>query len=216
MRRALIALIAASIAWALVVALTGGIDLRPRGISFQSTDPDRATIVVLLLVLVYAIAYREQTRSHLSWIDGRMLPAGQWVERRAPILATLLSAAVLAVGYVYGVHVAGGSDSYGYISQADLWLAGDLMVEQPLVRQLPWPNAEWSLAPLGYRPTPDGSAIVPTYSYGLSVLMAIGKLLAGMCGVYLVTPLLGALTVAMTYVLGTQVLSRTAGVAAAA
>jgi hypothetical protein len=215
-RRALIALIAISIVWALAVALTGGIDLRPRGIPFKSTDSDRATILVLVLVLAYALAYREQTRSHLRWVDAQMPLAVRWIERRAPGLAAIISAGVLAVGYVYGVHVAGGSDSYGYISQADLWLAGDLIVEQPLVGRLPWPNADWSLAPLGYRPTPDGSAIVPTYSYGLPVLMAIGKLLAGICGVYLVTPLLGALAVAMTYVLGAQVSSRTTGVVAAA
>ena len=216
MRRALIALIALSIAWALVVALTGGIDLRSRGIPFRSTDPDRAALVVVLLVVVYALAYRAQTRTHMSWVDARMPSVGEWVERRAPMFASIISAAVMAVGYVYGAHVAGGADSYGYISQADLWLTGDLMVEQPLVRQLPWPNAEWSLTPLGYRPTPDGSAIVPTYSYGLPVLMAFGTLLAGMCGVFLVTPLLGALAVGMTYVLGTQVWSRTAGVVAAA
>jgi hypothetical protein len=47
-------------------------------------------------------------------------------------------------------------------------------------------------------------------------MMAAAKLIAGMCGLYLVTPLLGALMVGMTYVLGAQVWSRGAGLMAAA
>jgi len=35
-------------------------------------------------------------------------------------IAGLLAAGVLATGVFYGTTVAGGSDSYGYVSQADL------------------------------------------------------------------------------------------------
>jgi len=215
-RKALLALIALSVVWALAVALTGGIDFRPYGIPFKSTDPDRASYLVLVLVFVYGAVFRGRAPTHVSWIEDR----GQWlarmVERRAVAIALALSAVVCALGVVYGAHAAGGSDSYGYISQADLWLAGDLVTEQPIAREVPWPDARWTFTPLGYRPTEDGRAIVPTYSYGLPVLMAAAKLVAGMCGLYLVTPLLGALMVGMTYLLGAQLWSPAIGVVAAA
>lgn len=215
MRRALIALIALSVVWALTVALTD-IDLRPYGIPFKSTDPDRASYLLAVLLAAYALAYRDRARGHVAWMRDRLQPIAASVERRAPAIAVAIAAVVFSLGYVYGIHVAGGSDSYGYISQADLWIARDLVVEQPIVREVPWPDAPWTFAPLAYRPAGDGSTIVPTYSYGLPVLMALAKIVAGMCGLYLVTPLLGALMVGTTYTLGAQVWSRAAGVAAAA
>ena len=56
---------------------------------------------------------------------------------------------------VYGVRAAGGSDSYGYVSQARLWLAGDLHVHQDFAAAVPWPNADWTFTPLGYRPAAE-------------------------------------------------------------
>jgi len=215
-RRALIALVALAVVWALAVVLTGGLDFRPYGIPFKSTDPDRAVALALILALAYVLAYREDARSHASGVMALGAAVRQFVDARAGLIAFAIAGGVFVVGVVYGQHVAGGSDSYGYVSQADLWLEGDLVVEQPIVQKVPWPDARWSVTPLGYRPTDDGRAMVPTYSYGLPVLMALGKLIAGMCGLYLVAPLLGALTVGMTYVLGAQVWSRIVGVAAAA
>ncbi len=36
---------------------------------------------------------------------------------------------------------AGGADQYAYVSQADLWLNGDLTVPIPLAATAPWPEA---------------------------------------------------------------------------
>lgn len=216
MRKALIALMALAVVWAFSVVLTGGIDFRPYGIPFKSTDPDRAVALAAVLSLVYVLLFREHARAHLRAAEDRAPGLVATISRRAPLIALALAAAVFVLGVVYGIHVAGGSDSYGYISQADLWLKGDLVIEQPIVQRVPWPDARWTFTPLGYRPTDDGTAIVPTYSYGLPVMMAAAKLVAGMCGLFLVTPLLGALMVGMTYALGAQVWSRGIGLAAAA
>jgi hypothetical protein len=215
-RKALIALLALSAVWALAVVMTGGIDLRPHGIPFKSTGADRPSLLLLVLALVYVAVYRDHARAHLRHLEHHARAWRAVADRRAGAVAVILSLIVCGAGVVYGVHVAGGSDSYGYISQADLWLAGDLVTEQPMVRQVPWPDAPQTLTPMGYRPTADGTATVPTYSYGLPLMMAAAKLVAGMCGLYLVTPLLGALTVGMTYLLGARVWSRGVGLAAAA
>ena len=76
-----------------------------------------------------------------------------WPVARLPlVLALLIAAAVVAAGVHWNSNTAGGSDSYGYVSQADLWLKGDLTVEQPWVASIPWPDAGRSFAPLGYMP----------------------------------------------------------------
>ena len=66
-------------------------------------------------------------------------------------LVCLLVVWTVLFGLVGNTGIAGGSDSYGYVSQADLWLNGSLRIEQPAARKLPWPNSQWTLAPLGYR-----------------------------------------------------------------
>jgi 4-amino-4-deoxy-L-arabinose transferase-like glycosyltransferase len=100
------------------------------------------------------------------------------------------------------------------VSQARLWLAGDLHVRQDFAASAPWPNAEWTFAPVGYRPA-DRHTIVPTYAPGLPLLMAIFVKVAGDCGAFMVAPLCGALLVLLTYGLGVQLSGRVTGTVAA-
>jgi len=88
--------------------------------------------------------------------------------RATALLAGLLALAVLWAGIRWGALVAGGADSYGYVSQAGLWQQGLPIVQQDLVRSSPWPGAAHTWSPLGYRPSPHQlDAIVPLYSPGL-------------------------------------------------
>ena len=52
--------------------------------------------------------------------------------------------------------MAGGSDSYGYVSQAHLWATGKLRVEPPLYDELKPIIPVRALAPLGYVISNDG------------------------------------------------------------
>ena len=145
------------------------------------------------------------------------------------LTAVALALATLVAGVRYGSKVAGGSDSYGYVSQADLFLSGQLSISQPWVEAVPWPNLTWSFTPLAYRPGPgrwivtppipheprDRWAIVPTYAPGLPLLMAGAKFVAGHCAVFWVVPICGALLVAATYGIGERMGSPTAGLIAA-
>lgn len=111
--------------------------------------------------------------------------------------------------------VAAGSDAYGYVSQVDLWLRGDLHIDQGFGASVPWPLARWTFTPLGYRPEPDGYRIVPQYSAGLPLLMAAFKLIAGQCAMFSVVPLGGALLVLATYAIGRRIGRPVVGLAAA-
>ena len=121
---------------------------------------------------------------------------------------------MLGLGLWYGTRSAGGSDPYGYISQAQLWRAGDLRVHQDFVASMPWPNVDWSFTPLGYRPSADHT-LVPTYAPGLPLLMTLFTVVAGSCGPYLVNPVCGALLVILAYGIGVRVSGRAVGAIAA-
>ena len=120
-------------------------------------------------------------------------------------LAGALSVAVLVAGLALGSRAASGGDSYGYVSQAQLWRQGSLIQPAPLARSAKWPNPAETLAPLGYRPARNAFAIVPTYPPGLPILMALARTIGGPCAVYFVVPVSAALLVWLTYVLALRV-----------
>ena len=126
-----------------------------------------------------------------------------------------MALAIGVIGIWKGSFVAGDSDAFGYVSEANLIAHGTLSIEQQFVRTLPWPFADWSFAPAGYRPATVRGFIVPTYPAGVPLVMALFQRLAGPNAVFYVVPLLGALCVWMTSVLGTSVHSRLTGTLAA-
>jgi hypothetical protein len=135
----------------------------------------------------------------------------RWLDAGAAVLAF----SVFLVGLVYNTRVAAGADAYGYVSQADLWLRGDLHVDQSFGADVPWPLARWTFVPLGYRPEPDGYRIVPQYPAGLPLLMAAAKLAAGQCAMFWVVPLCGGALVLATYAIGLRIDRPVAGLVAA-
>lgn len=193
---------------AITIAAAGGFSVRIFGVRFSSHGALRPTLFALLF---FTVAYRTRPawqKDDVSRVVGRVLwGATLWP---APIAAAVL----LTLCWVYGTRVAGGSDIYGYVSQAHLWLAGDLHVHQDFAASVVWPNADWTFTPLGYRPGPNHT-IVPTYAPGLPLLMALATRAIGNCGPFVVTPLCGALLVLLTYALGAQLSGRVTGALAA-
>ena len=122
---------------------------------------------------------------------------------------------VVAAGLTWGTYSAGAADPYGYVSESDLWVRGDLVVEQPVAARLPWPDVDATLAPLGYRPGSEPGTLVPVYSTGLPIVMAVFQLVAGPRAVFWVVPILGALAVVATGLLARQLSGTTAGAFAA-
>src|SRR5438270_73113 len=111
-------------------------------------------------------------------------------DRAFTLAAALLSLTALCVGIQWGAMVAGGSDSYGYVSQAGYWQRGSVVVQEDVIRPSPWPSAAATWSPLGYRPSPTRpDAIVPVYPPGLPLLMALFQSVGGFRAAFLVVPL---------------------------
>jgi hypothetical protein len=123
--------------------------------------------------------------------------------RVCALVAAGLAIAAFAAGLRWGALVAGGADSYGYISQAGLWRHGLPIVVQDVVRPSPWPGAAETWAPLGYRRSPKvPGAIVPLYAPGFPLVLALAQQVGGYCAAFLIVPLCGALTIWLTFLLG--------------
>ena len=117
----------------------------------------------------------------------------------------VLIASIVAVGVRWGTFVAGGSDSYCYLHQAERWASGRLQVPDPMALDAPWPEAPLTFAPAGHRPSPTvPGAIVPICPPGLSMAMAPILALGGGDAVFLVVPLFGALLVGAAYAAGSR------------
>jgi hypothetical protein len=132
----------------------------------------------------------------------------RWFQRDlvASVTAALLAIVTAGAGVRWGAMVAGGADSYGYVSQAGYWQRGGVVVQEDVIRPSPWPGAALTWSPLGYRPSPrQVDAIVPLYAPGLPLLMALGQLVAGFCGAFFIVPLCGGLTIWLTFALGRRV-----------
>jgi hypothetical protein len=220
--------------WAIVVRLSGGLVLQVGSFQvFSSRDPERAAIIALLSAigawLLTPLAERQRVQHACeAYASGALTALQGLVERTAPVrlsrrlppqiaplLAVSAATIIVIVGLARGVFSAGGSDSYGYVSQAELWAHGTLHVEQPFARSMRWPLAPQTLAPLGYRPNDDGTEIVPVYAPGLPMVMAIFQTVGGRDAVFYVVPILGGVAVLATYLLGARAGGRMVGCSAA-
>ena len=192
--------------WAVVAFFTGGVGWMLGPVRISSRQPFRPLIIGLAIAGWYVWNYSRAERD----ADGRWLH--RWAARTLPFAVPVVVLLGLYLGVHYGSFAAAGSDSYGYVSQARLWLSGIPRVEQPWVQDFSWPNREWIFSPLGYRPfSPDGT-IVPTYSAGLPLMMAAFLAVLGGNGPFYVVPVLAALTLWFTYLLGRDATgSRTVG-----
>jgi hypothetical protein len=193
--RLLLALAALLVIWSFWVVVFGGLYIEWHGWRISSREPVRpllaAAFVLAIAVWRHGI---EVLRRDLASLE---IPLDRWA---GPSVA-ILSVVVLLVGLLWGTGIAGGADSYGYVSQSRLWAQGNLIVAQPIAAKVPWPNADGTFAPLGYKPWSADHAIVPTYAPGLSMLMALFSLIHP-DGVYWVVPLAGGALVALSFFLG--------------
>ena len=119
------------------------------------------------------------------------------VAQRIAIAAAI---AAFVVGVRWGTDAAGGSDSSCYLNEARLFSRFTTHIELPLAAEAPWPRAAWTFTPAGHLPSPSrATAIVPMCPPGLPIVMAP---LRWLHAELLVVPLLGALAVWLTFVLG--------------
>jgi hypothetical protein len=206
-RRVLPALIVFMLAWAAIVLISGGIEVPVAGLLFRSRDPARALHIGLVLLAVYAVAFRDAIARDMDRLSNLARTA-------APAAAAILATLLMVHGLADGTFTAGGADSYGYVSQAYGWASGDLPDPYPVSRLLPALEDSVHL-PLGYIAGFVPHTMVPMYAPGLPLMMAVGVLAAGAIGPYLVVPACAALYVWFTFLFGRHVSGPTGGVIAA-
>lgn len=196
--------------WAVVAYFTGGVGWMIGPIRLSSRQPLRPLLIGLALAAWYGWRFSRPERAS----DGEWMMRA--LERAAPVAVPAIMLLAFDVGIRYGTYAAAGSDSYGYVSQAELWREGTLRVAQPWVQQFSWPNREWVFAPLGYRPLSADGTIVPTYPAGLPIVMAVFLAVFGSNGPFFVVPVFGTAAVWLTSALGREASgSRRVGIIAA-
>jgi hypothetical protein len=195
MRRILLALFAFLVVWAALVAATGGIQWRIAGVVFRSRDYERVLLIAIVFLLAQAVLFRRQFERDVDRLAAAARGAAPWLGGLVALVA-----AIHAVHY--GGFTAGGSDSYGYVSEAYGWATGHLPRPYDLPLSLPFPSGDEMQMPLGYRAGQAPHTMVPTYAPGLPLIMAAGILTAGAIGPYLVVPVCAALFVWFTFCLG--------------
>ena len=195
--------------WSVIACATNGVMFQLGGLRFKATEPVRPLVIAAVAASLYIWRSSAETRETDGvWLAGIIRRLLRW-----SIPALILMA--MLTGIRWGTFTAAGSDAYGYLSQADLWLTGSLRVSQPWVQQFSLPKREWLFAPLGYRPLSTDGTIVPTYAPGLPMLMALFELVGGRNAPFFVVPLLGACAVWLTFELGKRLVSATVGAFAA-
>jgi hypothetical protein len=206
--RILPALGAIAAVWAAAVWITGGFTLEAIGLRLSSHDPVPPLILALVFLVLHGVKVGrpELTRETLSAVRR---------SARAPVLVGAVAVAITAFGATWTSHAGGGSDSYGYVSQADLWLSGQLKTPQPFAVGVPWPLGPLTFVPIGYRLSDGGHSIAPQYAPGLPMLMAVAKRVAGQCAIFWVVPLSAALLTVATFGIGRRLSSGAVGLVAA-
>src|SRR5688500_18929085 len=144
----------------------------------------------------------------MSNAASRDAPPGSYVANYAvgTLAVAAICAALVVVAVRFGSYVAGGSDSYWYVHQAERWASGRLLEPDALALDAPWPEAPVTFAPAGHVPSPTvRGAIVPICPSGLSLLMAPALAVGGRTAMFAVVPLCGILLVVATWLLGRRV-----------
>ena len=137
------------------------------------------------------------------------------VSRGVGWAAVAVALAVGAVGIARGTWAAGGSDSSCYALMADAFAAAELQPRSPLALDAPWPDAPRTFAPAGFIPSPvRADAASPICAPGFSILLAPLRWI-GVDGIFLLTPIAGALAVWLAWVFTRRLAGRPAGLAAA-
>ena len=203
----LIGVMVLGLALAVASVFGAGVSTSVAGLRISARTLFRPVVLALAagLIVVWRSERRRRQFAHL-WTLAR---------RHATKIAVGMAVVIFAVAMRTSLFEASASDQWGYVSQAALWARGDLVVQQPLATEAPWPDATWTLTPLAYRPGQVPATIVPTYPPGLPLIMAGFIKVFGPFGAFMAVPLLGSLAVVTTFFLGSRIGGATCGLLSA-
>jgi dolichyl-phosphate-mannose-protein mannosyltransferase len=193
---AILAATAALAVYAAALAATGGFTVNLAGLRLRSHSWERPALLALVGVALLVGLARAQVAA---------LFARAWSTAESPLVPRALLAVALiwtlSAGLMFGTFANGGADSYGYVGQARLLAHGQLTDTIPLDPGFSWPDVEATLTPLGFTQGQARGVIAPKYPPGLPLLFAPLTRLSERA-VYLLVPIFGVLTIAVTYRVG--------------
>ena len=181
---AVVILLAAAL---LLIAATGGIDFDLGSLRVRLHDWVRPLAIFVIAIAARAALGTTRAKRALGAVAARGM------------LALLIATAGVYANY--HVRVAGGLDSYGYVSAAHLLAAGRLSEAQPLADVLPFDNPMSAAAPLGHVSSADGRTSVPRFPLGLPGVMAIFTVF-GSSGPFFVPLVMAYAAIVLAYLLG--------------
>jgi hypothetical protein len=187
-RLALDALIVCSAAVLFLIAGFGGIEIEIGGLSIRARDWLRPAMALAIGAAGHIGIRRWKRQSHVGV---------------AGFVARGMLALVVAAGLAYSqfhVRIAGGLDSYGYVSAAGMIASARLHEPQPLAAVLPFPDALSAATPLGHVPATDGQSSVPRFPLGLPLVMAAFSKFHS-AGPYFVPLLMAYAALVLTYLI---------------
>jgi hypothetical protein len=205
----LLALTAAAAVLTVGVWWTGGFSVRIAGIPVRSRSWVRPAILTLAGGALVIALERERLAGGLA-----RACAAAGSPRVTRSLVALAMGWTLLAGVLFGTFASGGSDSYGYTSQARLLADGRLTDTITLRPAFRWPDVEMTLTPLGFTPGQSPGVIAPKYPPGFPLLLAPLTSVSE-TAVYVLVPILGVLAVWGTYRLGVGLGDPMAGALAA-
>ena len=131
--------------------------------------------------------------------------------RTIELLALAVVFVVLAVVFHgFAVKTAGGSDSYGYASEALGLNQGHFYVPERVLSPFGIPENTNISHPLGYISRgPQG--LIPTYPFGYPMLMVVAMRIEGFPAIFWITPILAAGTVVITFLLARRLVGVAGG-----
>lgn len=207
--RLLLLLCAAAALGATLLRVTGGFSTTVASILVRAHSAvPLAVLSIAALVGAFALG-RPALPAASAWWWG-------CIQKGAGALALVTSLVAGIVAWTAGAHVAGGSDSYCYLNQAELFARGMAVEPQPLSADAPWPDPAWNFVPAGHIPAPGpAGAIVPICPAGYPLMMVPARAIAGRTGMFMVVPLMGALAVWLAFLLGRRFAGGPAGLLSA-
>jgi hypothetical protein len=198
--------------FALFVAVTGGIDARIAGVPIRSRSWERPAGMAAMLGIGGSLGFRREIVAFVTSLVRLVVAAATRGAHALPI-AAMCWAGLAAT--VFGTFAAGGSDSYGYVSQAERLAEGHLTDRVRADPAFVWPDVRRTLTPLAHTEGRTRNTIAPVYPPGLPLLMAPFALIQPVA-VFLVVPLCAVAAVFFCRRLGLEMGEPAAGALAAA
>ena len=207
--RALLALAALLSFFAAAIGVNADVSFWLGRLHVRAHSASAPLIGVVALLSLAVVLSRGRLRDALAWWWAAL-------ERRAAAIACCLACIAVLVGVNWGTFTAGGSDSYCYLNQAELFARGTVRDVEPLATDQAWTGSADAFVPVGHNPSPAvAGSFVPMCPAGYPLLLAAARLTFGRDAMFWVAPVFGALAVWFAFVLGRRMGGAAAGILSA-